>query len=185
MAAESKVFVLSSRCVMVVSANQTWQVVFPSLPISLSMLQALPEASLKEPYYAAALVIPALCLWPTNREEAIQMINFLKGPQPLSKFDLQFIADRLRGNEYVPLSYFEGAKPENGYQPQSPHTVAVSTVPTSFATEGHAQLYLRSGGADSPRPVKLRRKPSTGQWFLTEQMLLAQIRKPTALDPWA
>ena len=42
-----------------------------------------------------------------------------------------------------------------------------------------------SGGADSARQIKLRTKPSTGQWFLWEQFLLADIRKPVSADPWA
>ena len=44
-------------------------------------------------------------------------------------------------------------------------------------------LYVHSSGADNDRIVEVRRKPSTGQWFLWEQMLLAQIREPN--DPWA
>ncbi len=113
------------------------------------------------------------------------MINFLKGPQSLSTYEQQFISERLRGNEYVPFSYFDGACPENEYHPILPYSITVSTVPTSFAEDGYAMLYLRSGGADSPRPVKLRKKPSTGEWFLWDQMLLSQIRKPVSEDPWA
>lgn len=36
-----------------------------------------------------------------------------------------------------------------------------------------------------PRPLKLRNKPSTGQWFLWEQQLLTGIRIPEEADPWA
>lgn len=166
-------------------ANQSWKISFTALPTSLAELQALPEAAMKEPHHAAALLIPALCLWPANKDEAIRMINFLKGPQALSTYELQFISERLKGNEYVPLSFYDGACPENGYQPLRPYTITVSAVPTSFAEDGYALLYLRSGGADSPRPVKLRKKPSTGEWFLWEQMLLSQIRKPVSEDSWA
>ncbi|MGB4312228.1 MAG: DUF6935 domain-containing protein [Natronincolaceae bacterium] len=166
-------------------SNNSWSVVFNKMPMSLEEIKSLPESSLNEPYYAVALLIPTLCLWPKNKEEAINMINFLRGPGILSNYESQFISERLRGNEYIPMSYFKGATPENGYEPQKPFTVTVSSVPGSFAEEGYAQLYLQSGGADSPRPVKLRKKPSTGQWFLTDQMLLAQIREPVSEDPWA
>jgi len=165
--------------------NQSWQVSFHKMPETLEELKSLAEASLNEPYYAAALLIPVLCLWPQNKDEAINMINFLRGPEALSTYDIQFISERLRGNDYVPRSYFEGTSPGNDYQPSSPLRVKVSTVPTSFSEENHAQLYLQSSGADSPRPVKLRKKPSSGQWFLTDQMLLGQIRKPVSNDPWA
>ena len=58
-------------------------------------------------------------------------------------------------------------------------------MPTSFDEEGYAKLYLKSSGADSPRPVQLRQKPSSGEWFLWDQMLLSQIREPISADPWA
>ena len=165
--------------------KQNWKISFGKLPKSLAELKALNESSLSEPYHAAALLIPALILWTENKNEAINMINFLKGPASLSPYEIQFITERLQGNEYVPNSYFEGAKPENGYKASTPYSVRVFTVPTSFDEDGYASLYLQSGGADSPRPVKLRNKPSTGEWFLTDQMLLASIRKPASEDPWA
>ncbi|HZJ56935.1 MAG TPA: hypothetical protein VFD89_01705 [Clostridia bacterium] len=165
--------------------NKNRKVRFNKIPTSLRELKYLPEAALKDPYHTAALLIPALCLWPTNRNESIDMINFLRGPGPLSTYEVQFISERLRENEYIPMSYLEGANAENGYRANEPFTVVVSAVPSSFTEKGYAMLYLKSGGADSMRPVKLREKPSTGQWFLTDQMLLAQIRKPISEDPWA
>lgn len=51
--------------------------------------------------------------------------------------------------------------------------------------QGYLTLHIRSGGADSPRQIKLRQKPSTGQWFLWEQFLLSDIRPPVSADPWA
>jgi hypothetical protein len=42
---------------------------------------------------------------------------------------------------------------------------------------------MTSGGADSPRQIKLRRKGE--QWFLWEQFLLPDIRKPESSNPWA
>ena len=166
-------------------SNQSWKVSFAALPTTLTELQSLPEAAMIEPHHTAALLIPALCLWPQNKDEAIRMINFLKGPQALSTYETQFISERLRGNEYVPFSFFDGACPENEYSPSALPTITVSSVPISFAEDGYATLYLRSGGADSPRPVKLCRKPSSGEWFLWDQMLLSQIRKPVSQDSWA
>ena len=34
-------------------------------------------------------------------------------------------------------------------------------------------------------PIKLRKKPSTGQWFLNDIQCLADIRVPVEEDPWA
>lgn len=40
-------------------------------------------------------------------------------------------------------------------------------------------------GATVERGIKLRKKPSTGQWFLNEIMCLSDIRVPASADPWA
>ena len=43
---------------------------------------------------------------------------------------------------------------------------------------------LTSGGADNPRHIKLRKKGSTGQWFLNDILCLSDIRTPANEDPW-
>ena len=165
--------------------NRSWTVVFQEFPMTADALRSLPEATLREPHFAAALLIPALCLWPLNQPEALAMINFLKGPEGLSTREVQFISERLRGKEYVPSSYFNGATPNNNYDPTEPYTVVVTDNPYSYQEQGYAKLYLQSSGADSPRPVQLRQRPSSGEWFLWDQMLLSDIRQPVSADPWA
>ena len=85
--------------------------------------------------------------------------------------------------DYVPRSYFKGATPDNDYTPDLPYELEVidQELPEE---DGYETRYLRSGGADSPRPIKFRNKPSTGEWFLWEQLLLAGIREPASKDPW-
>ena len=156
---------------------------FSSLPETRAQLAALPEAALTDPFAAAALTVLALCRYGADRDAALDMLNFLKGPQPLSVYETQFLRDRLGGKEYKPFSYFAGATPANNYTPDVPYTVTVEDNPYSYDAEGYATLYLRSGGADSPRQVKLRRKGE--QWFLWEQFLLSDIRTPAKDDPWA
>ena len=115
------------------------------------------------------------------------MLDFLRGPRPLNGIDKQFLKDRFRGKEYLMRSFFAGSSPENNYTPSMPYRVVVSENPYSRSqlADGYLTLYVNCSGADSPRPLKLRKKPSTGQWFLWEQQLLAGIRIPAAADPWA
>lgn len=77
-----------------------------------------------------------------------------------------------------------GASPENGYTPRQPFTLLVGSNHTSNTEEGYCKLFIPCGGADSPRPIKLRRK-GDGQWFLWEQYLMTGIRIPKSADPWA
>ena len=112
------------------------------------------------------------------------MLDFLKGPAEVSNYEKQFIGERLRVKEYKARSFLAGATPENSYQPTTPYTITVSENPYSFDEENWATLYVTSGGADNPRPIKLRKK-ADGQWCLWEQYLLTDIRQPKANDPWA
>ncbi|MBO4495999.1 MAG: hypothetical protein J5752_09110 [Clostridiales bacterium] len=162
-------------------------VVFQEMPENLEQLRALPEASMKNPLDVAALTVAALCVYPFNKDASLEMLNFLKGPQPLSPMEISFIADRFRDSDYVPRSYLNGATPQNNYMPQRPYSVTVYETPHSRDNfnEGYLTIYITSGGADNPRYVRLRTKPSTGEWFLWEQFLLVGIRVPDAQNPWA
>lgn len=161
------------------------QFVFAELPTSVEALNALPESTLDTPYKTAALTIAVLCNFESDPEATFSMLDVLKGPEPTSTFEKQFIKERLTGKPYKCLSYFEGSSPENGYTPNKPYTISVSTGPNSFPEDNWAYMFVTSSGADSPRQIKLRKKPSTGQWFLNEIMCLSDIRVPVESDPWA
>ena len=167
------------------AGNQAESFVFTALPKDLAELKALPEAALDSPYKTAALAVAALCRYEQDADASQEMLNYLKGPEPLSTYEKQFLRDRLAGKAYKCRSFFDGATPDNGYLPTTPWRITVSSNPYSFTTENWATLYVQSGGADAPRPIKLRKKPSTGQWFLNEIQCLSDIRVPTAEDPWA
>lgn len=165
--------------------NYTETFTFVSLPKCVSELQALPEASLDSAFKTTALTLAALCNYEHNPEATIEMLNFLKGPGEVSGFEKQFIKEHLGSEGYKARSYFEGATPQNSYKPNTPYKITVIENPYSFDNENWATLYVQSGGADNPRPIKLRKKPSTGQWFLVEIQCLADIRVPVEEDPWA
>ncbi len=160
------------------------RITFYDLPETLEAFKVMAEAKQDTPFGTAALTVLAFCVYPKNKELSLQMLDFLRGPRPLSVMDKQFIADRFRDKDYVPRSYFEGATPQNDYQPAEPYTIAVSENPYSYQNEGYATLYITSGGADSPRSVQLR-LAKDGKWYLWEQYILADIRKPECENPWA
>jgi len=169
------------------AGNKSYTVTLRQIPTSLAQMQAMPEAALKQPEHTAALTIAVLCMYPIDKEAALEMLNYLQGPRGVTPYDKQFLADRFRDKDYVPRSFFAGATPQNNYKPTEPYTITVFENPYSRSQigEGYLTLHVRSGGADSPRQIKLRNKPSTGQWFLWEQFLLSDIRKPGSADPWA
>ncbi|MGI6168719.1 MAG: DUF6935 domain-containing protein [Christensenellales bacterium] len=66
--------------------NETF--LFVDLPCSTEALQALPEAALSTPYQTAALTTLVLCRYADNPQETVEMLNYLKGPQMLSRYDI-------------------------------------------------------------------------------------------------
>ena len=165
---------------------KTEKIILSDIPSSAAQMQAAPEFSLQNPYAVAAFGLAALCVYPQDKDAAVEMLNILRGPNPMSPHDIQFLRDRfMDGKDYKPRSYFEGAKPDNDYMPATPYTITIKEQSNSRDQENMVTLYLTSGGADSARPVTLRHKPSTDEWFLWEYTsLLLDIRIPKSADAW-
>lgn len=164
--------------------NKREKIVFKDIPETLEGFCALPQAAMSTPFDTAAMTVAAFCVYPSDKEEALKMLDYLRGPRPMSTYEKQFIADRFRDKDYVPRSYFNGATPANDYMPTAPYTVEVFANPYSYQEENYAHLYINSGGADSPRSVKMR-KAKDGKWYLWEQFILSDIRQPESTNPWA
>lgn len=161
------------------------KITFQKLPTSLEEMQALPECKLDTPFKTAALTLAVLCNYEKDPEATFAMLDYLKGPDDVSTYEKQFFYDCLNGKTYKPFSFFQGATPKNGYKPTTPYTITVSDNEYSYAEENWATMYVESSGADLKRSLKLRKKPSTGQWFLRDIQCLTDIRIPEKEDPWA
>ena len=162
------------------------QITIQELPGSLQEFEA-PAGAPRAPEKICALFLCALSLFDGNQDAGTAAMNLLRGPRPMTPYDQQFLRDRLRGKSYLPLAYFEGATPQNGYQPTVPYVLNVLADSRPQDMEpGYLRVFLKTAGADSPRPIKLRQKGSTGEWFLWEySSILSGIRIPTTEDPWA
>lgn len=162
------------------------QVIIQKIPENLQEFEVL-AAKGQQPEYICALFLCALALFERDKEAGTAAMNLLRGPKPMTPYDSQFLRDRLRGKSYLPLAYFEGATPGNNYQPRVPYILNVLADPRPQDVEpGYLRVFLTTSGADSPRPMKLRQKVSTGEWFLWEySSILSGIRIPVAEDSWA
>lgn len=157
---------------------------FSALPESLAEMQALPEAALEDPFQTAALTVCALCAYAADKCIGTKMLNWLRGPRPLSAYDISFLNDRFREGHHVPFSYFTGSSPENDYTPKQPFTLVIEAGVYADANAGYKKLHIRSSGADSPREIVLR-KTAEGKWYLWDQFLMVSIRQPKSQNPWA
>ncbi|MBR6204790.1 MAG: hypothetical protein IKQ60_07065 [Candidatus Methanomethylophilaceae archaeon] len=158
-------------------------VVFDRIPETLEDFTSLPQAELSTPFDTAALTVLALCVYPKDKDLCFAMLDFLRGEsRPMNNVEKHLIADHFQAQSYVPRSYFDGATPVNGYTPEEPYTVRVSDDQLSYVTKGHATLNLKSGGAESPRKINLR-KGEDDKWYLWEQFLLVGIEEPPEKKP--
>lgn len=160
-------------------------VMIEALPTTLQEFSAMPQRDLSNPENTCAMFLCALSLYLEDKRAGETALNLLRGPRSMTNYDSQFIRDRLRGKEYLPVAYFYGATPDNGYTPNKPFVLEV--LPGSRPQDvepGYRCFFLQTAGADAPRPIKLRKKGEN--WYLWEySSILSGIRVPTAEDLWA
>ena len=65
----------------------------------------MPELDFSSPLSTAAFAMLVLLEYDENPENTIEMLNVLKGPQPMNGMDIQFLRDRIKGRGYIPRSY--------------------------------------------------------------------------------
>jgi len=165
--------------------NSSQTFTFSTIPQNVDELKALPEASLNSAFKTTALAMLALLRYETSAEDSIAMLNFLSGPDPLSQREIDFIKERMANAPYIARSFFEGSTPANNYAATVPYKIKIKENKYSFDEENYATMWVTSSGADSERSVKLRKKPSSGQWFIIDLQCLAGIRKQVSDDKWA
>ena len=158
---------------------------FNSIPTTFDEFKSLKEAKLWAPFETGAMTLIALMMYEDHKDAALECLNYLKGPAKLSPYERQFFEERLNKKQYKIKSFFKGSSPKNNYTPSLPYQIEIEDNPYSYQNEGWATIYVRSSGADEPRPIKLRFKPSTHEWFLNDVQILADIRLPVAEDDWA
>ena len=121
----------------------------------------------------------------------IEMLQYLVGEyQPISPLTKQEIKDRMLQNDkysFIGKSYFKGATPENDYKPNDSLEVEVFENDYSKIEDGYLRLLLKSGGADSLRPIVVRLAKDGNYYIWSDSFmgLLADIRKPESTNPWA
>ncbi len=157
---------------------------FDKIPDTVEEFKTMPNFSFKQPQNTAALFLVALCRYVENQNMGIDMINALKGPEELSNHAKSFLWDRLRDKLYLPYSYFEGSNPANNYTPTEPYTVEIFDDKLPPVEPNYIRVFVRSSGADSLRPLTLRKKGE--EYFLWDYPgIVSGIRISAKEDPWA
>jgi|GEM_PF-1213452 len=110
-------------------------------------------------------------------------IDFKDEPEWWTLSSYQTFVERTWTKPYIFRSYAVGATPENGYAIDfDAFELNVSKSEEDMAGDRGWAVHLVSGGADSPRPIYLKKSTTTGLYFLYNfDNAYVDIRQP--LDP--
>jgi hypothetical protein len=164
-------------------------VTIDQLPQTAEAFALLQERVARTPEGGAAVMVVALLLYAEDRvlgerclDQAVDggRLHTVAGGQRLGRRDLQLMASQVGGRPHVLRSYLAGTCPEGGYQmPEPPLGIEWSANPYSGDVDsGQYKVFVTSSGADSPRPVTVRRD-AEGLWKAYEwSSLLLGVRDP-------
>ncbi len=158
-----------------------------SVPNSLDSFKKIYSDLQDTPEGAAAAMILALLLYTENSEDGEAALSLAVHPDQLAagggnklnQRSLNLIKMQIKDKKYHMQSYFKDTLPENNYVlPAKPYILEFTTNPHSGnAGKGTLKLFIKSSGADSPRPLSVKIDQS-GKWKAIEwSSLLSGIRK--------
>lgn len=159
------------------------KVIYHQLPQNQADMEALvAEYGREDERRVCAYFHAALVRYPDSADDCYDMLDVLRGPQPMSAAEKSFMKERFSDKLYLPRTYFEGATPKNEYQPDEPWKIIIYDDPVR-PPDGYAYTMVASGGADNKRRIVMRIKD--GQKYLWEYNgALLSGRLPASEDPW-
>lgn len=170
----------------------------PSMPQTIDQFLALRAEQGSKAEGAAALFCVALLRYSEDQAAGLPMlVSILVNDGSLLQtaaankgyrgFDLTrntyFLIDRVLDAPWIARSYVRGTSPDAAYAlPAGPLRFSISTYPYSDISADDIKLFVASSGADSPRPLRLKRN-SAGLWKVAEfSSLVVGVRAPAAAD---
>ena len=147
----------------------------------------LKQLDITDEYQSVCAIIFTLARFEDDKDVSKQMLEYINGPEDVSDFDIDFMKNQIKQYPYVIRSYFDNTSPEENYEVKE---VSITIKENLYSRDenDYVKLWLHSSGADFDRSVMLRKKESTGEWFLfsdTYKGLMASIRIPTDENKWS
>lgn len=171
-----KITILLSTCFLLLFqiSNAQKMIETDKVPTTIEEFIAFRDKVANTPEGGAAVFAMAMVLYTQNKELGNQALtialdlsqveegNVYKGYQPPSS--LNFHLGNLSEKTYIARSYVQGTSPANGYSiPAGKVKFKTSRNPYSEQDNGDIKVFIQSTGADSPRPIALR-KNDKGLW---------------------
>ena len=119
-----------------------------------------------------------------TRDEASKMLRYAThSSQPIERMNtLATFVERMKDESlhHIFRSYAVGATPQNNYG-MSPDNFKFEVTRRATHPDGDVTLYIKSSGADSPRPVRMRKHD--GLWYTTSVgSIITKIRDPKSVS---
>jgi hypothetical protein len=168
------------------------------LPENVDELLRLRGELARNPSGAAALFAVALQVYARNKQAGIPMlISMLVNDGSLMSqstrpgnyrgYDLsnntKFLVDQLDSKPWVPNSYVVGTSPQNGYALSASGPYHFDFTQNQYSIvkpDEEVRIFIACTGADSPRPIRLK-KNTEGIWKVAEfSSLVTGIRAPAS-----
>ncbi len=159
------------------------EVLLESIPTTVEQFVALRDRIGSTPEGGATLFVIALMRYAEDQRAGLPMLvsilvndNTLMSPAGHGKgyrgFDLsggtRFLIDRVITSPWIPRSYIQGTAAENQYQlSEGVSSVAFETTLFDKIKTDEVRVYVKCTGADTPRPLRLKRNAS-GLWKVAE-----------------
>jgi hypothetical protein len=102
-----------------------------------------------------------------------EMLTFLTLPYKESpgwekKPAHSIFVNAVKGDKNIFRSYAEGATPENGYK-RDPKSFSIVVTRTEDSDRG-LKMFVKSGGADSPRPIYMKKSSKSGLYYVSDHV---------------
>jgi hypothetical protein len=170
-------------------------VAFESLPTTIEDFLSLRDSHGYDPSGATALFVAALLRYSQDQAAGLPMlVSILVNDNTLMQsaaanrgyrgFDLtantRYLVDRILPAPWIAASYLQGTNPAQQYRlPQPPYRFKISSNQYSQIGPDEVRIFIESSGADSPRPLRLKRN-SAGLWKVAEfSSLVVGVRQPS------
>ncbi len=170
------------------------QVTVDKLPVSTDEFIQLRNTIAQTPEGGVTMFLVAMKIYSMNPElgekcfvlavdrGSLTSGNTYKGFS-LLKFDMQLIKNQMAKDKNLTNSYIKGSSPNNSYKVKLPYIFTYSTNSYSGDKEaGPYKLFVKCSGADSPRPITVKRNDK-GIWkAVSWSSVLVGIKKVPVSD---
>ena len=153
---------------------------FSRLPHSYLRFSEVQQAIGETPEGAAALFILALHVYREYESEgekcladachmSLKAWDVTNNRPVLLKYHMDGVISAVAKYSRLEYAYMNGATPENNYTPDEPYGITVNyDANNSNLESGTVRLYVHTKGADSNRPMTIKREEADGFWRITE-----------------